>query len=131
MSLLGRLFGAAAAQPIEAVGNVLDTLFTSDDEKLSHQEIMARLAQRPGELQVELNKLEAQHRSVFVAGWRPFIGWVCGVGLSWPYLFNPIVQWITGVPGPEMPTDSITTLVFALLGLGGLRTVEKLAGRSR
>ena len=66
----------ALAQPIEAIGNVLDKLFTSDDEKLSRQEALARLAQQPAMAQIEINKIEAAHRSVFVAGWRPFIGWV-------------------------------------------------------
>ncbi len=74
MSWFGELFSSSAAAPIEAVGNVLDGLFTSDEEKLDKQIIMARLAQQPSLAQIELNKVEAAHRSLFVAGWRPFIG---------------------------------------------------------
>lgn len=131
MNILASLFSGGVAQPVEAVGNVMDKLFTSDDERLSHQEVLARLAQKPQIAQIELNKIEAAHRSVFVAGWRPFIGWVCGMGLGFVYVVNPIVQWWTGIPGPEMPTESITTLVMALLGLGAMRTVEKFGGRTK
>jgi len=129
--------GKAVAQPIEAVGNVLDKLFTSDEERLDKKIVMERLAQQPALAQVELNKVEAQHRSTFVAGWRPFIGWVCGVGLAFTFLVNPIIQWITVVfaekmiAGPEIPSDIMMELVFALLGLGTLRTAEKFMGRTK
>lgn len=125
------LFGKASAQPIEAVGNVLDKLFTSDDERLEKKVILERLAQQPALAQVELNKVEAQHRSLFVAGWRPAIGWVCGIGLANMFLINPWLQWYTGEPGPELPKEVIVELIIALLGLGTLRTFEKFAGRTK
>lgn len=131
MGWLAGLVGSSAAQPIEAVGGVLDKLFTSDDERLAKKELFLRLAQRPAELQVELNKIEAQHRSIFVAGWRPFIGWVCGVGLAFPYVINPVVQWLTGDVGPVLPIDSLIELVIALLGMGTLRTLEKFGGKTK
>ena len=131
MGFLSNLFSSSAAAPITAVGNVLDALFTSDEEKLDKKIIMQRLAQQPALAQVELNKVEAQHRSLFVAGWRPFIGWVCGVGLTFMFLINPILQWWSSKPGPELPQDIILELVLALLGLGALRTVEKLSGRAK
>lgn len=123
--------GEAVAAPVTAVGNVLDQLFTSDEEKLDKKIVMQRLAQQPALAQVELNKVEAQHRSLFVAGWRPFIGWVCGVGLLFMFLANPILQWLSAKPGPELPQDIILELVIALLGLGALRTVEKMKGRAK
>ena len=131
MSWLTKLFGGASAQPIEAVGNVLDKLFTSDEEKLDKRIILERLAQQPQLAQVELNKIEAQHRSIFVAGWRPFIGWVCGLGLANVFLLNPWIQWLTEKPGPAMATDVMVELVVALLGLGMLRTAEKFGGRTK
>jgi hypothetical protein len=70
--------GQAIASPISAFGDLLDKLFTSDDERLDKQAVLARIAQMPDQLQVMLTMTEAQHRSVFVAGWRPFIGWCCG-----------------------------------------------------
>lgn len=131
MSFFSNLFGASAAQPIEAIGNVFDKLFTSDEERAQAEFVMEKLKQKPSELQIELNKIEAQHRSVFVAGWRPFIGWVCGVGLAFTFIINPILQWGTGEPGPTLPMDVMTELVLALLGLGALRTAEKFGGKSK
>jgi hypothetical protein len=127
----------ATATPIKAVGNVLDKLFTSKEEKLTKQEALQRLSQEPMMAQVEVNKIEAQHRSIFVAGWRPFIGWVCGFNLfylvflrdfasSIIMLYN--IDFIMPEPvGAELSQE----LVFALLGLGGLRTFEKVKGRSK
>lgn len=131
MNWLTSLFSSSAAQPIEAVGNVLDKLFTSDEEKLDKQILMQRLVQRPAEVQAEINKIEAQHKSIFVAGWRPFIGYVCGLGLANVFLVNPWIEWYLDRPGPTIPTDVLGEIVFALLGLGALRTVEKLGGKAK
>lgn len=137
MSFWGKLFGSTAAQPIEAIGNVLDGLFTSDEEKLDKQIILQRLAQQPNLAQVELNKIEAQHRSIFVAGWRPFIGWVCGIALFYNFVVRDVVAWIITASGanlsmpPELAMEHLMTILMALLGLGGYRTVEKLQGRSK
>jgi len=133
MSFLGKIFGVGqeAAAPITAVGNILDNLFTSKDEKLTHEAILTRLAQQPNLAQVELNKIEAGHRSIFVAGWRPFIGWVCGAGLVNMFLINPWIQWITDLEGPNLPEDIIMELIIAMLGLGVLRTVEKIQGKAK
>jgi hypothetical protein len=83
--------------------------------------------------QVELNKIEAGHGSVFVAGWRPFIGWTCGVGLAWAFVGAPVAQWVIALtaPGTTLPgieTGGLFELVLAMLGLGGLRTFDKLKG---
>ena len=131
MGFLSGLLGGSAAAPITAVGNVLDSLFTSDEEKLDKQALLTKLAQQPNLAQVELNKVEAGHRSIFVAGWRPAIGWVCTAGLAMTFLVNPILQWFTGKTGPELPEGIILELVLALLGLGALRTVEKMNGKAK
>ena len=86
MGLLATIFGGGVAEPIKAVGNIIDNVFTSKDEVLTHEEVLLRIAQRPGLVNQEINKVEAQHRSRFVAGWRPFIGWVCGSALAYNYL---------------------------------------------
>lgn len=123
--------GGPAGGAIEAVGGIMGAVFQNKQEKLSHEEIMARIAMQPQTAQQEISRIEAQHRSVFVAGARPFILWVCGVGLAFVFVANPIIQWVTGSPGPEMPTAAMTQMVYALLGLGTLRTVEKLNGRAK
>ena len=87
--------------------------------------------------QAEINKIEAGHSSVFVAGWRPFIGWICGIGIAWSFMVHPIAVWtikMFGEPNTELPvleTEGLYQLVLAMLGLGGLRTFEKIKGVSR
>lgn len=131
MSILSNILSSNVSQPVEVVGNVLDKLFTSDEERLDKKILIERLRQQPALAQVALNKVEAQHRSLFVAGWRPSLGWICALGLAFTFLINPVLQWLTGQPGPELPTDIMLELVLGMLGLGALRTVEKLNGRAK
>ncbi|WP_341913692.1 3TM-type holin [Ferrovibrio terrae] len=139
MSILGFLTGGgvqATATPIEAIGNVFDKLFTSDDEKAAAAAVMEKLRQQPGALQVELNKIEAAHKSVFVAGWRPAVGWICAAGVGWAYLGHPLFMWAAalwspGLKPPEIHTDSLFELVLAMLGMAGLRSFEKTTGKSK
>ena len=127
----------ATATPISAVGNVLDQLFTSDDERLTREQAMKALQQKPQLAQAEINKIEAQHKSLFVAGWRPFIGWVCGINLAYLVCVRDWIAWIVNTFGlqiatpPAIGVDMTAEIVVALLGLGGLRTLEKLNGRSK
>ena len=81
--------------------------------------------QRLIELQAEINKVEAQNRSVFVAGWRPFIGWVCGVAFAFHYIVMPLLLAYTDMKLVEFDTNSLFTVLMGMLGLGGLRTFEK------
>ncbi len=132
MSFLAKIFSSNVAEPINAVGNVLDNLFTSDDEKLSHEEVKLRLLQKPNLAQAEINKVQAQHRSTFVAGARPFLMWVCGFGFLFAFVINPILQWLAPEFGsPELPLDAMLELTLAMLGLAGLRTIEKVKGISK
>jgi hypothetical protein len=83
--------------------------------------------------QLEINKIEAAHSSVFVSGWRPFIGWVCGVTFAANYLIVPIVIdplfRVLGQPSiPMIPVGEIIPVLVALLGLSGYRTYERLKG---
>jgi hypothetical protein len=83
--------------------------------------------------QTEINKIEASHQSIFVSGWRPYIGWVCGMAIAWAFLVAPMLSWLLPLTGvvavvPPLQTEFLLELVFAMLGLGGLRTFEKLKG---
>lgn len=136
---LANILGAsdAIASPITALGNVFDQLFTSDEEKAQAQAVLEKLRQEPYILQAEINKLEAQHRSVFVAGWRPWIGWVCGAAFAWHFLLYDFANWYAAAYHPEFTppvlggTDQMITVLLAMLGIGGLRTVEKAKGLTR
>lgn len=130
MGFLSKLIGGVAVEPIEAVGNVITGIFGDKGEKLNHEQIMARIAQQPSLIQTEINKIEAQHRSIFVAGWRPFIGWVCGVSLAYTYIGSPILDIFVS-DMPELDSETLYNLVLALLGLGTLRSAEKMLGRSK
>lgn len=131
MSILASIISPAGSSVIGAVGKIIDDCVTTDEERAAADLLKAKLAAEPHKAQVEINKLEAQHRSLFVAGWRPFIGWVCGMGLAWHFLGGPIAEYVTDAPLPEFDTGALISLVISLLGLGGLRTFEKFGGRTK
>ena len=90
--------------------------------------------------QLDINKEEAKHASIFVAGWRPAIGWVCGVALAWNFVIQPLLLWAAwAMPeiapdistAPKLDTDELMTVLLGMLGLGGLRTYEKRLGVAR
>ena len=89
------------------------------------------------ELQAEINKIEAQHRTIFVAGWRPFIGWVCGVALCWHFILQPITVMIIRLAGyeqvilPDFDFSQLSTILMGMLGLGGMRSYEKTKGLTK
>lgn len=126
---------------VPAVSNVLDKVVEDKDQKAKLAHEIATLAEKQAHeaamAQVEVNKAEAQHRSIFVAGWRPFIGWVCGVALAYHFVLAPFivfgVAWI-GAEIPEIPTfdmDSLMTVLLGMLGLGGMRSFEKAKGLTK
>jgi hypothetical protein len=83
-------------------------------------------------VQSEINKMEAQHRSVFVAGWRPFIGWICGLALAYNFIIRDVIAWISpdAMP-PAIQMDQLITILLGMLGLGGLRTFEKIKDKTK
>lgn len=130
MGFLSKLIGGSVAEPIEAIGSVAESIFGSKDRKLTHAEFMAELAMKPSLAQAAINTVEAGHRSLFVAGWRPALGWVCALGLAYAFLVAPTLEIWTVEP-IKVPSDIMLELVLGMLGLGALRTVEKLAGKAK
>ena len=131
MSFWSWLTGNKVAEPVEAIGNAVDKIFTSDEERMQAQAVLQKLALQPSILQAELNKIEATHRSIFVAGWRPAVGWICALGLAFAFIGNPLLQRFVGGNPVQVPLDMILELVIAMLGMGALRTVEKLQGKTK
>ena len=131
MSFWSKLIGGTAVTAVEGVANVVDQFIETPDEKRAWEQVKLRMAQEPQLAQIEINKVEAAHRTVFVAGWRPAIGWTCAIGLAYMFILNPTIQWITGAVGPDMPTDIMFELILGMLGLGALRSVEKIKGRAQ
>ena len=102
-------------------------------QKLSHElsTMAEKHAQKLAMQQIEVNKIEAQSKNVFIAGWRPFIGWTCGFALAWHFIFAPFIIFFVALFGltipalPEFDMSSLLTILGGLLGLGSLRTFEK------
>ena len=92
--------------------------------------------QQSGELaqivgQVEINKVEAANTSLWVAGWRPFVGWVCGVAFAYKFVIAPFAVLILNIYGksiqlPVLDFTEMSTILLGMLGIGGLRTIEKI-----
>lgn len=101
----------------------LQELSDKADERF-HQELLG---------QIEVNKVEAAHPSIFVAGWRPAVGWICAVGLGWQFVLSPfsesIARWI-GWSGtmPIVDTGSLMALILGMLGIGAQRSFDKTKG---
>ena len=84
-------------------------------------------------IQTRINEIEAKHRTVFVAGWRPFIGWVCGFALAYNFVIRDLFIWALqpeSVP-PALQMEHLMTVLMGMLGLGGLRTYEKLKDKAK
>lgn len=95
-----------------------------------------RLALSADQMQTEINKIEANHPDLFVSGWRPFIGWVCGVAFAYHFILQPLLAFAIANAGgevrlPGFDMDALSTVLMGMLGLGGLRTIEKIRGNAR
>ena len=125
MSIFGSL--------IEPATKLLDKVIEDKDQKnaLAHEiaTMAERHAQELAQGQLEVNKVEAAHKSLFVAGWRPAIGWVCALGL----FYNVILANIIGIwiDLPEIDTTLLVPVMMGMLGLGAMRSYEKVQGVSR
>jgi len=136
--ILGSIVGGGVVSAAEGVANIIDQFVETDDEKRAAEVIKAKMMMKPSLAQIELNKIEAGHRSIFVAGWRPFIGWVCGFALLWHFILFDFLTWITVNFFPqvtELPelsgTETLVTVLLSLLGLGAMRTAEKFGGKAK
>ena len=132
-----------ALDPVSALldigGKVLDRVFPDPAQQAAARLELLKL-QQSGELtqiagQMEINKAEAANPSVFVSGWRPAIGWICGAGFAVQFVIGPLAEWGSALYGhpvkfPQMDTGTMMPLLLGMLGLGGLRTAEKLADKA-
>lgn len=136
----------AFAAFIPLLGSLIDK-FIPDPQQASEAKLKAlEMAQR-GELatldadlklalaQADVNKAEAQ-TDAFRGGWRPACGWVCAFGLAYTFLLRPLLPWIAGLFGANVPAlpaidiDALMALLMGMLGLGGLRTFERIKGKA-
>lgn len=128
---------------VEAVGGVIGDLVTTDKERLSAEIEMRKLDQTIDLGQIEVNKAEATNSSVFVAGWRPAIGWVGASAMAYQFLAYPMLVWGWALlqakgwvaeglrPPPMLDTDALWVILSGMLGIAGMRSVEKVKGVAR
>ena len=120
-----------------AINTVVDRL-VPDNNKAAELKLAMMAELQTGALaqaaaQLEINKVEAAHGSIFVSGWRPFIGWICGVALAYQYVLSPVAMYLTNAFGLEVPApptldNNLWELVLGMLGMGAMRTFEKMQG---
>ena len=109
---------------VKDIGDAIDKNVTNDEERMEAH-------RKWDELQTQVNLEEAKHRSVFIAGWRPFLGWSFSIGISLHVVIMPMVQWTLMICGieevslPEFPLEIMLEVIFGMLGMAGLRTYEK------
>ena len=130
MSLIASLIGP--------VSSLLDKVIPDADvkAKLAHEiaTMSDQHAQQLALAQVEVNKEEAASGSLFKGGWRPFVGWICGIALLYHFILSPLILFTVALFGAEIPPipefdmGSLMTVLMGMLGLGGLRTYEKQKG---
>lgn len=119
---------------IPLLGTLLDKLLPDPKAAAEAKLELLRMAQAGELAQLEVNKAEAQSADPFTSRWRPLIGYICGLALAWDTIIKPMaitgyILW--GHPAPALPDlgdNQLMSLLFGLLGLGGLRTIEKVKG---
>ena len=118
------------SQLISPITGLLDKVITDKDQaaKLAHEiaTMSSRHAQELAKGQLEVNKAEAETGSLFIGGWRPFVGWICGLGL----LYNVIIAQILNIwfEVPEVDASLLTPVLMGMLGMGAMRSYEKKSG---
>lgn len=128
---------------INSVTPIIDDMFTTEEERSAAKLKLLELMQQTDLAQMAVNAEEAQHDSLFVAGWRPFVGWTCAAALCMSFILFPLIQTcavyygqFTGVEVstselPDLDWATLGPVLLGMLGLGGLRTTEKIKGVAR
>ena len=126
MSFIAKLFGGGTKGIGQLAKDIREAVKGKELDPNAQLEMAAKLA----EVQTKINEAEASHRSIFVAGWRPFIGWVCGIGLGYAVFLEPLLRFTFTVKGwtvdfPEINTNVTMQVLLGMLGLAGARSYEK------
>ena len=121
---------------IEPVSKILDKFVADKDLKAKLQHELNTELHKANMAQLEVNKVEAAHKNMFVAGWRPFVGWCCASALAYHFILQPILVFVLSLSGyqvalPEFDMSSLMTVLLGMLGLGGLRTFEKIKDKTK
>jgi hypothetical protein len=126
----------AVAAVLGIVDNITDSLFETEAEKAEARSKVLSALQSVDIAQLQLNTVEAQSRSLFVAGWRPAIGWACAFALVYQFIAHPLLTWVFiwwKIPVPPLPSlDAfLWEIMFGMLGIAGLRSFDKVKGLTK
>jgi len=116
---------------LDIVGKLIDKVTDNVDRFTLDKEEKAKLIAEINKAQLEVNKVEAGHTSKFVSGWRPFTGWICATAMAYHFILQPLLTFALYTSGNEivLPTfdmTTLTTVLLGMLGLGGMRSFEKV-----
>jgi len=144
LSFVGKIFGTAAGETVkglaEGVGELaldLRSAITGDmrpETKAKLEELYEKSRQLSEQGQLAINEAEARHSSMFVAGWRPAIGWISALALGWHYVVYPFFLWVlvikgsTMAPPPQLALEELWPIITGMLGLAAYRSYEKKHG---
>ena len=125
--MIGKLLGGGL---VDSVGKIVDELHTSDEEKAQAKIKLKQLENDLQTKQMEINKVEAGHKSIFVAGWRPATGWLIVGILFYSYILQPFIIMTLKILGkdieiPNLNTSEVMPIILGMLGLGFSRSYEK------
>lgn len=135
--MLPALLTAILPKALEVLDEVIPDRDAADRAKQNIEAKLIEATMATNVAQIETNTAEAQSAHWFVASWRPAIGWSCAIGIFWMAVGAPFIQFFANIAGahitevPTIPEDMIMELTFAMLGMAGLRTFEKLRGVTR
>ena len=128
---------------IDSVGKVASDLITTDKERIELELEGKRIDQATDLAQMEVNKTEAQNQNLFVAGWRPAVGWVGAAAMAYQFLLYPLLVWSWAwmqaeqivpqevKPPPMLDTEALWVILSGMLGIAGMRSFEKTRGVAR
>lgn len=135
---------------IEAIGKIADDLFTSDKERLDAELELRRIGIEASKIeaglvqaQIQVNQEEAKHSSIFVAGWRPAIGWIGAASMAYQFILYPLLVWAWALiqaqgwvpagmqPPPMLDSEALWVILSGMLGIAGMRSLEKVKGVAR
>ena len=157
MGILGAVSGILGGGIIKSVGKIADNLITTDEER-SAGELSLYKAETDRQRvdsdllkeQLKVNRQEAGHSSIYVAGWRPAVGWFCGFGIAYHFILRPMIEWIVAIvtpiivvhyglnpesfsiiTPPALNIGQLLALIMPMLGISGARSWEKYKGVAR
>lgn len=131
------IVGALLGGENNPISKLINLIPDPNEKRKMQQELELHFMQAVAQLdtaQMDINKTEAATGNMFIAGWRPFIGWVCGFALAWTYVGSPFAVFVlsftpySNVVLPNIANDQLFELVLGMLGMSGLRTFEKFHG---